>query len=106
MTYQELLTATAAKKLEAIREINTALKGPAGFLIEAEIKRGPGKYAWSMLGREFCETLADHVEEFIEATGGIDSLDAREIGSIYMAYEDGNPDIYYMLPVEAQLFEE
>lgn len=106
MTYQELLTATAAKKLEAIREINAGLKGPAGFLVDADIKKNPGKYAWSLLAREFCEILAEHVEEFIEQTGDIDSLDAREIGAIYMAYEDDDPDIYELLPVEAQLFEE
>ena len=106
MTYQELLATTAKKKKEAIRDINKAINGPAGFLAKAEIERDPGMVAWLWLGKEFCETLADHVEEFIEQTGDIDSLDAREIGGIYMAYEDGDPDIYYMLPVEAQLFEE
>lgn len=106
MTYQELLATTAEKKKEAIRDINKAINGPAGFLAKAEIERDPGMVAWLWLGKEFCETLADHVGEFIEATGDIDSLDAREIGSIYMAYEDSDPDLYYMLPVEAQLFEE
>lgn len=106
MTYQELLATTAEKKKEAIRNINKAINGPAGFLAKAEIERDPGMVAWLWLGKEFCEILAEHVEEFIEATGDIDSLDAREIGSIYMAYEGNDPDLYYMLPVEAQLFEE
>lgn len=106
MTYQELLTATAAKKQEAIKKINTALNGPAGFLTRAELERDPGMVAWLWLGKEFCETLAEHVGEFIEQTGDIDSIEAREIGDIYMAYEDGDPDIYYKLPYEAQLFEE
>lgn len=106
MTYQELLTATAEKKRQAIRNLNTALNGPAGFLAKAEIERDPGAVAWSWLGREFCETLADHVGEFIEQAGGVDSPDAREIGDIYMAYEDGDPELYDRLPVEAQLFTE
>lgn len=105
MTYQELLTATAVKKQEAIKEINTALNGPAGFLTKAEIERNPGLVAWLWLAKEFCETLAEHVGEFIEQTGDIDSIEAREIGDIYMAYEDDDPDLYYKLPCEAQLFE-
>lgn len=32
-------------------------------------------------------------------------MEAREIGDIYMAYEDGDSDIYNLLPIEAKLFE-
>lgn len=105
MTYQELLNRTQEKKTEAIKEINGLLKGQAGFLIEAEIKRNPGKIAWTYLAREFCETLAEYVGDFIDQTGDIDSLEAREIGDIYIAYEDDNPDLYQMLPIEARLFD-
>ena len=104
MTYDELLQATAEKKKAAVREINAALKGPGGFLVKAEIERKPGSVAWHWLAQEFCETLAAHVEEFIQQTGDVDSLEAREIGAIYMAYEDDDPDLYELLPVEAQLF--
>lgn len=105
MTYNDLLKETAMKKREAIAEINTALKGPCGFLIKAEIERDPGKIAWHHLAREFCEKLAEHVDEFIEQAGGVNTIEAREIGDIYMAYEDGDSDIYNYLPIEAQLFE-
>lgn len=104
MTYEELLHTTAEKKKAAIRQINAALKGPAGFLVKAEIERDPGSVAYHWLAREFCETLAEHVEEFMDAAGGVDSLEAREIGDIYMAYEDSDPGLYDLLPVEAQLF--
>ena len=104
MTYDELLKATAEKKRKAIAELNEALKGPGGFLVKAEIERKPGSVAWLWLAKEFCETLAQHIDEFIEQTGDIDSVEAREIGAIYMAYEDSDPDLYEMLPVEAQLF--
>ena len=103
MTYAELLQETAKKKQNAIKEINAGLKGPAGFLVEADIKKNPGKYAWSLLGREFCETLAENMSEILE---GLDEWDQREIYDIYVAYEDDDPDIYYKLPYEAQLFEE
>ena len=106
MTYQELLEATAKKKEAAIKELNKALKGPAGFLVKAEIKRDPGMVAWLYLAKEFCETLAENVGEFIDQTGDIDSIEAREIGDIYMAYEDNDPGLYELLPVEAQLFTE
>ena len=105
MTYKELLEITAEKKRKAIAELNAALKGPTGFLVKAEIERNPGKVAWAVLAREFCETLAEHVDELIEQAGG-DTLEAHEVMEIYMAYEDGNEDIYDYLPVEAQLFDE
>lgn len=104
MTYAELLKETHKKKREAIAEINAALKGPYGFLIKAEIEENPGKVAWSYLAREFCEKLAEHVDEFIEQAGGVNSIDATEIANIYMAYENDDPDLYDLLPVEAQLF--
>ena len=105
MTYNELLAETATKKRDAIAELNAALKGPCGFLIKAEIEKDPGKVAWSYLARDFCEKLADHIDEFIEQAGGVYAIEAREIGDIYMAYEDGRSDLYDHLPVEAQLFE-
>ena len=106
MTYQELLKRTAEKKRKAIAELNKALAGDAGWLVKAEIERNPGGVAWLWLAEEFCMTLANHVGEFIEQTGDIDSLEAREIGAIYMAYEDDDPELYSLLPVEAQLFTE
>lgn len=105
MTYDELLKETAVKKRKAITEINAALKGPCGFLLKAELEKDPGKIAWHYLAKEFCEKLAEHVDEFIEQAGGVDTTEAREIGEIYMAYEDGDSDIYNYLPLEAQLFE-
>lgn len=105
MTYNELLAETATKKRDAIAELNAALKGPCGFLIKAEIEKDPGKVAWSYLARDFCKKLAEHIDEFIEQAGGVDTMEAREIGDIYMAYEDGRSDLYDYLPVEAQLFE-
>lgn len=101
MTYDELLKETAVKKRKAIAEINAALKGSCGFLIEAEIKKDPGKVAWHYLAREFCEKLAEHIDEFMQEGDDI----AQEVGNIYMAYEDGDSDLYSYLPVEAQLFE-
>ena len=73
---------------------------------KAEIEKDPGTIAWAMLAEDFCKTLAEHVGEFLEQCGDIDSPDAREIGDIYMAYEDNAPDLYDMLPDEAKLFEE
>lgn len=105
MTYNELLAETAIKKRDAIAELNAALKGPCGFLIKAEIEKDPGKVAWSYLARDFCGKLADHIDELMEQAGGVDTMEAREIGDIYMAYEDGSSDLYDYLPVEAQLFE-
>lgn len=104
MTYNDLLKETAIKKCKAIAEINTALKGPCGFLIKAEIEKDPGKVAWHYLAKEFCEKLAEHVDEFIEQAGGVNSITAHEIGDIYMAYEDGDSELYNYLPIEAQLF--
>lgn len=105
MTYKELLEVTAEKKRKALADLDAALKGPTGFLVKAEIERSPGKVAWAVLAREFCETLAEHVGEFIEQAGG-DTLETHEVMEIYMAYEDGNEDIYDYLPVEARLFDE
>ena len=104
MTYDELLKITAERKEAAIKELNRALQGPAGFLVKAEIKSKPRSVAWLYLAKEFCETLADHVDEFIEQAGGVDTLEAREIGIIYMAYEDSDPHLYEILPDEARLF--
>ena len=105
MTYQELLEATAVKKQDAIRKLNDSLSGDLGWLVRAEIEKDPGTIAWAMLAEDFCKTLAEHVGEFIEEYG-MDSPEAREIGDIYMAYEDSDPNLYDMLPDEAKLFEE
>lgn len=106
MTYQELLDKTMERKKKAVRELNQALNGKAGFLVKAEIERNPGMVAWLWLAKGFCEELAEHVEEFMEQTGDIDSLEAREIGTIYMMYEDSDSDLYDYLPTEARLFDE
>ena len=101
MTYNELLKETAARKCKAIAELNSALKGPAGFLVEAEIKRSPGNSAWFILAKEFCEKLAEHIDEFMDE----DEDTVHEAMRIYMAYEDGDEDLYDILPTEARLFD-
>ena len=106
MTYADLLKETAEKKRKALGKFNSALSGKAGFLVKAEIERKPGSVAWLYLAKEFCETLAAHVEEFIEQAGGVDTPEAREIGDIYMKYEEGDPDLYDYLPTQARLFDE
>ena len=103
MTYSELLKITQHRKDCAIKEINSTIK--KSFLAEAEIKRNPGMVAWLWLAKDFCETLAEHIDEFLEQTGDVDSLEAREIGSIYMAYEDDDENLYELLPIEARLFD-
>lgn len=102
MTYAELLSETATKKRAAIAEINKALKGPCGFLVKAEIQKNPGAVAWHWLAKEFVEKLAEHVDEFIEEGEDV----ACEVVNIYESYEDGDTNLYEILPVEAQLFEE
>jgi hypothetical protein len=102
MTYEELLKETEIKKQKAIKDINKALKGNAGFLAEAEIKRNPGMVAWLWLAKDFCETLADNFPEIYDSA---DESTQRELSDIYMAYEDGSPYLYELLPYEAQLFE-
>lgn len=101
MTYEELLKETAARKRKILLDLNAALKGPAGFLVEAEIKRSPGKAAWFILAKDFCEKLAEHVDEFMDE----DEDTARETMEIYMAYEDDDEDLYELLPTEARLFD-
>ena len=101
MTYEELLKKTAAKKRETIADLNAALKGPAGFLVKAEIEKKPGNVAWFALAQEFCEKLAEHIDEFMDE--GEDT--AHEVMQIYMAYEDGDKDLYEYLPTEARLFD-
>lgn len=108
-TYHDLLEETATKKKRVIQELNDALKGPAGFLVKAEIEKNPGSVAWLWLAKEFCEKLAEHVSEWISDADGnfdVNNPDAEEIGRIYMAYEDSDPDLYDMLPLEARLFDE
>ena len=102
MTYEELLKETAARKRGILAGLDAALKGPTGFLAEAEIKKDPGKAAWAFLAKDFCEKLAEHIDEFMSE----DESTAREAMEIYMAYEDGDEGLYKLLPTEAQLFEE
>ena len=104
MTYDELLKKTAERKASARKQLDNAVKGELGFLAIEEIKRDPGMVAWLWLAKEFCETLADHVEEFIDQVG-MDSYTAYEISDIYMAYEDSRSDLYDLLPDEARLFD-
>ena len=104
MTYKDLLESTATKKKTALKSLNEALKGPFGPYIRDDIKRNQGSVAWLFLAKDFCETLAAHVEEFIEQTGDINSIEAREIGDIFAAYENSDRRLYELLPVEAQLF--
>ena len=85
MTYEELLKETAARKRGVLAGIDAALKGPAGFLAEAEIRKDPGKAAWILLAKEFCEKLAEHIDEFMD--------------------EDGGEGLYDLLPTEARLFD-
>ena len=106
-TYDDLLRETAKKKREVLKQFNKALNGPTGFLMKAEIERDPGMVAWLWLAKDFCEKLAQHVGEWTTDENGDfknDDYEAREIGEIYMAYEDSDPDLYDLLPVEAQLF--
>ena len=102
MTYTELLETTATKKADAIRQLNKALRDPSfGFLAKAEIERKPGAVAWHWLAKEFCQTIAEHIDELIDSAG---SIEKDEILHIYYAYYDDDPNIYELLPVEAQLF--
>ena len=105
MTYEELLKKTAQRKQKAVRELNQALRGNTGWLVEAEIKRNPGSVAWHWLAQDFCEELAEHIDEFMEEFG-MDTLESREISDIYMAYyDDERTNLYDLLPTEARLFD-
>ena len=101
MKYSELLEKTHIKKLEAIREINVALKGPCGFLVKNEIQNKPGAVAFHWLADFFIQQLIEHMDEFMAEDNNV----AEEVQRIYMAYENGDSDLYYQLPIEAQLFE-
>ena len=106
MTYWDLCKATEAKKQEVLKKFGKDLKGPGGFLVQAEIERDPGMVAYLWLAKDFCETLADHIGEWVEELEAIgDTATAREISDIYMGYEDGRHDLYDILPVEAQLWD-
>ena len=101
MTYEELLKETAVRKRKILADLDTALKGPAGFLAEAEIKKDPGKAAWFILAKDFCEKLAEHIDGFMDE----DESAAQKAMEIYMAYEDGDEGLYELLPTEARLFD-
>ena len=102
MTYEDLLRETEQKKRKARKELNNALRGNTGFLVKAEIERDPGMVAWLWLAKDFCESVAAHIDEWV--TDDPWDFQNRELSDIYMAYEDGREDLYELLPVEAQLF--
>lgn len=106
-TYEDLLRETEAKKRKFWADIAKAMKGPADFLVKAEIERNPGQLAYTVLIREFCEKIGEHIGDWCCDESGFknDDMEAREIGAIYMAYEDSDPDLYEMLPYEARLFD-
>lgn len=104
MRYEELLKKTAQRKQKAVKELNQALRGNTGWLVRAEIERDPGSVAWLYLAKDFCEELAEHIDEFMEEFG-LDTPDSREISDIYMAYYDDRTDLYDLLPTEARLFD-
>ena len=101
-TYEDLLRETEQKKRKAIKELNAALRGDAGFLVKAEIERNPGMVAWLWLAKDFCEAVAEHIGEWMSDDPW--DYQSRELADIYMAYEDSREDLYELLPVEAQLF--
>lgn len=103
MTYQELLNETAKKKQEYLNEIEKAK-------IRAAINDHPIGWAYKhiiaeRLARGFIKAVAENVGELIDATGDIDSIEAREIGDIFVAYEEDDPELYELLPTEARLFD-
>lgn len=103
MTYEQLLEETQAKKEKAIKELNSAINGELGWLAKAEIERKPGTVAWLWLAKDFCEAVAQNIDELME---GEDELTQRELYDIYVAYENDESYLYEILPVEAQLFTE
>lgn len=103
MTYTELLRLTGERKLKAIKELSEGMAHPQlGFLCRAEIRKDPGKVAWLWLAESFCKTLAEHWDE---VTASVDDDTRDDLIRIYMAYEDSDPYIYDLLPIEAQLFD-
>lgn len=104
MTYEELLQETAQKKREAIKELNAAIKNPKlGFLVKHEIEKSPGTIGWTYLAKDFCETFAEHILEFVDQC--TEEYEVMELYDLYTAYEDNSDDLYYHLPVEARLFD-
>ena len=103
-TYYDLLKETNRKKQKVLREFDNALKGRGGFLVKAEIERNPGGVAYTVLAREFCEKLAEYIEEWTEEFG-MDSYEARELSDIYQTWYNDEPGLYDLLPVEAQLWD-
>lgn len=101
MTYGELLIKTAKRKADAIRELNAALNGNAGWLVKAEIEKNIGSVAWLYLAKGFCEELAENMSEIYESA---DEGEQREIYDIYTAYENDEDYLYEILPDEARLF--
>lgn len=105
MTYDELLKTTAEKKTSAIRELNKAVNNPlSGFLARAEIERRPGSVAWYYLAHDFCDAIINNLDELLASVEN--QYEKDDIVRIYMAYYDDDPDLYELLPVEAQLFTE
>lgn len=104
MTYAELLKTTAEKKAKVIHDLNKGLRDPQlGFLVKADLERNLGNVAYYWLAKDFCEAIADNLDDLLAS---VDKYDGDDIVRIYMAYYDDDPDLYELLPVEAQLFTE
>ena len=103
MTYEELLKTTAERKASAVKSLNKAINDPAlGFLCQEEIRRDPGMVAYLWLAEGFCQAIAENLDDLLAS---VEEYDRDDIVRIYMAYYDDDPDLYDLLPVEAQLFE-
>ena len=103
MTYAELLRTTGERKQKAVAELNSAMANPQlGFLARGEIQRDPGMVAWLWLAKDFCEAIAANLDELLAS---VEEYERDDIVRIYMAYYDDDPDLYDMLPIEAQLYE-
>lgn len=102
MTYGDLLEKTAKRKTDAVKELNAALNGKAGWLVRAEIEKNVGSVAWLYLAKGFCEELAENMSEIYESA---DESEQREIYDIYTAYENDESYLYEILPDEARLFD-
>ena len=105
MTYYDLLKKTERKKQKVLKKFNAAMKGNAGWLVKDEIERNPGRVAYFYLAKEFCEELADHIEEYVESVGGYDSYDGRGLCDIYQTWYNDEPGLYDLLPTEARLWD-
>lgn len=105
MTYYDLLAKTEKRKRNVLKDFAKAMRGKAGWLVKAEIERNPGRVAYVWLAREFCEELADHIEEYVKSVGGYDSYEGMELCGIYQTWYNNEPGLYDLLPTEARLWD-